>query len=131
MITMIEFKYRKTRVNNGDLRTPVIFYEYRPKKDSPYPDEMEYEKIYECWTKVDTVWLKDLETAKVNNTISDVTLTIRDTQGEYIPTNKHFLKIDTIEYKDFVYNIDSIQPDLQNRDFITIVAKLKDDMKWM
>lgn len=121
---------RKKRVRVSDLNTRVTFYEYRPKKDSPYPDEMEHAELYSCWTKVDTVCLKDLETAKQNNTTSDITLTIRDPRDSYIPTNKHFLKIDTIEYKDFVYNITSSQPDLQQRDFITIVASLKDDMKW-
>jgi len=121
---------KRKRVRVSDLRTRVTFYEYRPKKDSPYPDEMEYAKLYACWAKVDTVWLKDLETAKQNNTVSDVTLTIRDPRSSYLPTNKHFLKIDATEYKDFVYNATSAQPDLQNRDFITIVASLKDDMKW-
>lgn len=127
---MIEFEYRKNRVNNGDLRTPVTFYEYGPKKDSPYPDEKEYAVLYQCWSKVDRVWLKDLEQAKSNGTISDITLTIRDPMQEFMPTNKHFIKIETFDYEGFVYNVVSSQPDLQNRDFITIVASLKDDMKW-
>lgn len=127
---MRKFEYRHPRVHSGELRTPVKFYEYRPKRDSPLPDEYEYKELYSCMAKVDRVWLKDLERAKSNNTVSDVTLTIRETHGEYIPTNKHYVRIDAIEYKDFVYNITSSQPDLQNRDFITIVASLKDDMKW-
>lgn len=121
---------RKKRMRVSDLGTRVHFYEYRPKKNSPYPDEYEYAKLYECWAKVDRVWLKDLETAKANNTTSDVTLTIRDPRREYIPTNKHFLKIEAIDYEDLVYNVSSTQPDLQSRDFYTIVASLKDDMKW-
>lgn len=120
----------KPRVNRGDLRTWVEFYSYRPKKDSPYPDEYEYAMLYGCWAKVDKVWLKDLEQAKASGTVSDVTLTIRDPMQEFIPDNKHYIKIETFEYKDLVYNITSSQPDLQYRDFITIVAQLKDDMKW-
>lgn len=127
---MRKFEYRHPRVHSGELRTPVTFYEYRPKKDSPFPDEYEYAELYSCWAKVDRVWLKDLEKAKQNNTVSDVTLTIRDPGIDYIPSNKHFLMIDAPEYKDFVYNITSSQPDLQHRDFVTIVAKLKDDMQW-
>jgi len=130
VIMMRKNEYRKRRTHSGELRTPVTFYEYRPKKDSPYPDEYEYRELYSCWAKVDRVWLKDLETAKANNTVSDVTLTIRDPLGDYSPSNKHFLEIDALEYKDFVYNITSSQPDLQYRDFITIVAQLKDDMTW-
>jgi len=120
----------KKRIRLSDLNTRVIFYEYRPKKDSPLPDEMEYAVLYQCWAKVDRVWLRDLETAKQNNTISDVTLTIRDPLQEFMPTNKHFIKIESFDYEHLVYNVTSSQPDLQHRDFITIVASLKDDMKW-
>lgn len=127
---MRKFEFRHPRVHSGELRTPVKFYEYRPKKDSPYPDEYEYALLYQCWAKIDQVWLKDLEQAKASGTVSDVTLIIRDTQGEYIPTNKHYVWIDAIEYKDLVYNIQSSQPDLQNRDFINIVAELKGEMTW-
>lgn len=127
---MIKFEYRKPRADNGDLRTPITFYEYRPVK-GPYPDEEEAKEVYTCWAKVDRVWLRDLETAKQNNTISDVTLTIRDPLQEFIPTNKHFIKIHTYDYERLVYNVTSSQPDLQHRDFITIVAELKGDMKWV
>lgn len=126
---MIKFEHRKKRVNNGELRTPVIFYEYKPV-EGPYPDEEELRKLYNCWAKVDSVWLRDLESAKQNGTESDITITIRDPMQEFIPTNKHFIKIETFDYQHLVYNISSSQPDLQHRDFITIVAKLKDDMKW-
>jgi len=118
------------RVKLSDLNTRTTFYEYRPKKDSPYPDEKEYAVLYECWAKVDRVWLKDLEQAKANGTESDVTLTIRDPMREFIPSNKHFIKIDTFDYEHLVYNVTSTQPDLQSRDFLTIVATLKDEMKW-
>lgn len=121
---------RNKRIRLSDLNTRVTFCEYRPKKDSPYPDEKEYAVLYDCWAKVDRVWLKDLEQAKSNGTVSDVTLTIRDPMQEFIPTNKHFIKIDSFDYEHLVYNVTSSQPDLQNRDFITIIASVKDDMKW-
>src|SRR5699024_10793219 len=120
----------KPRVNTGELRTPVTFYEYRPVKDSPYPDEKEYATVFECWAKVDRVWLKELEQAKSNGTISDVTLTIRDPMKEFIPDNKHFIKIDSFDYEHLVYNLTSSYPLFEIRAFITIVAQLKDDMKW-
>ena len=120
----------KPRVNAGELDTLVEFYEYRPKKDSPYPNQYEYKKLYECMAKVDKVWLKDLEQAKANGTLSDATLTIRDPFGTYHPTNKHFFKIDAVEYKNYVYNVHEAFPDLQKRDFYTVVGKVKDDMRW-
>lgn len=122
-------EYRTRRTHAGELRTPVAFYEYRPVP-GPYPDEKEYAKLYECWAKIDRVWMKDVELAKSNGTMSDVTLTIRDPMREFIPDNKHFIKIQTFDYEHLVYNVYSSQPDPQHRDFIRVVAKLKDDMKW-
>lgn len=123
-------EYRKRRTHTGELRTPITFYEYKPVK-GPYPDQEEKEKVYSCWGKVNQVWLRDMEQAKQNNTISDVTLTIRDPLQAFVPTNKHFIRINTYDYQHLVYNVTSSQPDLQHREFITIVASLKDDMKWV
>lgn len=123
-------EYRKRQAHAGELRTPVIFYDYRPDKNSPYPDEKEYSKEYECWGKIDRVWMKDMQEAKMHGNESDLTITIRDPLQEFIPNNNHFVKIETFDYKDLVYNVTSTQPDLQHRDFIKVIAELKDDMKW-
>ncbi|MFD9629013.1 phage head-tail adapter protein, partial [Peribacillus muralis] len=66
----------------------------------------------------------DMEMAKSNGTLSDITITIRDPQADYIPTNKHVLSIDDARYRDKKYNIIHVQPDLQNKSFIKIVAGL-------
>lgn len=120
---MQPFKYKPPRVKTGDLRTPVVFFEYAPN-EGPEPGEEEKMVLYESWAKVDSVWLKDMETAKANGTLSDITITIRDPQGDFIPTAKHYLSVDAHEYKDKRYNVNHVQPDLQNKDFITIVARL-------
>lgn len=120
---MQPFKYKPPRVNTGDLRTPVTFYEFAPN-DGPEPGETEKLDLYNTWAKIDNVWLKDLETAKANGTLSDITITIRDPQTDYVPTDKHYLSVDALEYRDKRYNVKHIQPDLQNKQFITIVARL-------
>ncbi|MGG3383077.1 phage head completion protein [Heyndrickxia faecalis] len=120
---MQPFSYKPPRVGTGELRTPVIFYEYAPN-DGPEPGETEKQVLYNAWAKVDSVWLKDLETAKANGTLSDLTITIRDPQGDYRPTNKHYISVEVPEYWDKRYNVKSVQPDLQNRDFLTIVAEV-------
>ncbi|ULM98807.1 head-tail adaptor protein [Peribacillus frigoritolerans] len=119
------FKYKPPRVNSGDLRTPIIFYEYAPDK-GPEPGESEKKVLHQAMAKVDHVWLKDMEMAKSNGTLSDITITIRDPQADYIPTNKHVLSIDDTRYRDKRYNIKHVQPDLQNKDFIKIVAGLNE-----
>lgn len=120
---MQPFKYKPPRVNTGDLRTMIIFYEYEAN-DSPEPGESEKQILYKAWAKIDNVWLKDLETAKSNGTLSDLTITIRDPQADYIPTNKHYISIDALEYQDKRYNVKEVLPALQNKQFTTIVAGL-------
>jgi hypothetical protein len=120
---MHPFKYKPPRVNSGDLRTPITFYEY-VADDGPEPGESEKNILFKAWAKVDHIWLKDLEIAKVNGTLSDITITVRDPQADYIPNNKHYLSIDAPEYMDKRYNIKHVQPYLQNKEFIKIVAGL-------
>lgn len=120
---MQPFKYKPPRVNTGDLRTLITFYEYRPA-DGPEPGEEEKQVLYKAWAKVDNVWMKDLEIAKSNGTLSDLTITIRNPHSDYIPNNKHYMAIDSVEYRDKRYNIKQVQPDLQNTGFLTIVGEL-------
>ncbi|WP_062105216.1 head-tail adaptor protein [Bacillus niameyensis] len=121
---MIKFEYKKPRKNSGDFRTPVIFYEYVPN-DGPEPGEKKRKVLYECMADIDRVWMKDLEQAKANGTIEDLTVTIRDPLSTYRPTNKHYIEIDDIDYRGKHYNVKSVQPDLTRRDFITIIAGLE------
>ncbi|MCM2675582.1 phage head closure protein [Alkalicoccobacillus plakortidis] len=120
---MRKFEYKPPRVHNGDLRTPVIFFEYQPNQ-GPLPGESVKRTLFNCWAKVDQVWLKDLEQAKANNTLSDITITIRDPQFEYKPSNLHYLEVDALDYQGYHYNIKKVQPNLQDRRFIDIVAGL-------
>jgi len=121
---MIKFEYRKPRAKNGDLRTWISFYEYAPN-EGPEPGESEKKVLYECWAKVDRVWMRDFEQAKSTDTLSDVTITIRDAGATYRPSNKHYLEINAIDYEGMRYNIKDVQPDMQHHDFTTIIAGLR------
>lgn len=121
---MREFKYKPPRLHTGELRTMVIFYEYQ-ENEGPLPGESEKQVLFRAWSKVDRVWLKDLELAKSNGTLSDVTITIRDPQSEYRPNNLHYIEIDDDDYQGVRYNIKSVQPNLQDKRFIDIVAGVK------
>lgn len=112
-------------MSKGILNTRITFYKYIPN-DGPEAGEMKNEVLYKCWAKVDEVWLKDIETAKSNGTLSDVTITIRDPRSDYQPNNKHYLSIDSVYYEDKEYNIKHAKPDLQNKRYIRIVAELKE-----
>src|SRR5690554_5180901 len=113
------------RINIHEFNTPVVFYEYVPKS-GPMPGENEKRTLYTTWAKIDEVWMKDLELAKSNGTLSDLTLTIRDPLSEYRPSNKHYLSIQSLDYQDKRYNIKHVQHDLQNNRYIRIVAGLSE-----
>lgn len=111
------------RIRISDLKTRVSFYEFIPKP-GPDPGETEKKELYSCWAKVDSVWLKDLEQAKTNGTLEDLTIVIRDPRGTFPPNNKHFLEVKKEGYSDKRYQVKSVQPDWQDKQFITVVAEL-------
>ncbi|MFK3938939.1 phage head-tail adapter protein [Alkalihalobacillus sp. NPDC078783] len=117
-------EYKAPRVHSGELRTMVHFYEDVPNT-GPMPGGTQDKLLFSAWAKIDTVWLRDLEQAKANNTLSDVTVIIRDPLDDFTPTNLHYLSIDSREYKGVKYNIKQTQPDLQNKSFINIIAEVK------
>lgn len=122
----MKLPFKEPRVKVGDLRTRVRFYEYAPNP-GPEPGEDKKKTLYECFAKIDEVWSRDLEQAKANNTLSDLTITIRDTHGEYTPSNKHYVEVDYSIYKGRHYNIKDVQPDAQNRNFIKVIAEVVND----
>ncbi|KHE73157.1 head-tail adaptor protein [Halobacillus sp. BBL2006] len=120
---MREFKYKPPRVHSGELRTPVAFYKFVPK-EGPEPGQQEKETIYQCWAKIDEVWMRDLEQAKANGTLSDITIVIRDPHEDFTPSNKHFISIDARGYEGQRYNVKSVQPNLQDPRFMNVIAEV-------
>lgn len=118
---MRPFEYKPPRVHTGELRTPVIFYEYQPNP-GPIPGESEKRVLYKAFAKIDEVWMRDLEQAKANKTLSDITVSIRDPQAEFIPNTKHYIEVDAPEYNGIRYGIKSVRPDPQNKQFIRVVS---------
>lgn len=120
---MVNRNYRPPRISNGDLRTWIVFLDSKPKEDM-MPGTKTYEKVYEAWAKIDTVWARDLELAKSTGTLSDLTITIRDPSKIFTPTNKHIIEIEDPLYADKKFNVKEVQPDMQRRDFVRIVAEV-------
>lgn len=123
---MRPFKYTPPRVGAGELRTPVTFYELTPNS-GPEPGVSQEKVLFKTWGKIDHVWLRDLEQAKANKTLSDVTITIRNPRGEYFPTNRHHIVIQSPGYENLKYNVEHVQSDFPNTLFMTIVGRLE---KW-
>lgn len=106
-----------------DLKTRITFYEFQPNY-GPEPGEGEARTLYSCFAAVDKVWLRDLEQAKANNTLEDLTIVIRDPRGDFIPNTKMYIGIDDGRYYGKRYNVKSIQPDLQDGRFMRVIAKV-------
>ena len=103
--------------------TRVIFYEF-VGNDGPTPGEKVKRILYECWADIEEVWMKDLELAKANGTLNDLTIKIRDPRETYQPTSKHYVSINAPIYKDTHFNIKQVTPDLRNHREIRIIAEV-------
>jgi len=118
---MVKFEPRYKKINTGDLRTPVSFYEYAPNY-GPEPGESEKRVLFDCWAKVDKVWMRDLETSKKNGTLEDITLTIRDPRPDFVPSNKHYVGVNDISFFGTRYGVKTVQPDMKNMGYMIVVA---------
>lgn len=114
--------YRRPRISTGDMRTPVTF--YKPGESSgPLPtDTAAPEEVYKAFAKIDEVYRRDVEQAKANGTLSDITVIIRDPRGSYVPSNLHTFKIDAEGYRDTEYHVKGVLPNFQDRDFIDVIG---------
>lgn len=108
--------YKPPRIKTNDLRTLVTFFEYKPIK-GPEPGEVEKQELHKCYAQLYNPSMKDLEILKAHDTTEGLTMKIRDTKGEYTPTNKHFVEIHDYRYKNKVWNILEVAYDLENNDF--------------
>ncbi|VXC08106.1 Phage head-tail adapter protein [Bacillus sp. 349Y] len=120
---MIKYEHRGVKIKSGDLRTPISFYEFAPT-EGPEPGNEEVKTLYECWAKVEKVWLKDLEQAKANGTLEDLTVRIRDPRGSFVPLNNQYIGINEVGYLGKRYRVYSIQPDSKNVGFIVVIAEM-------
>lgn len=120
VIAMIHPNYKKPKIDNGDLKTHVRFFEYRAN-DGPEPDEVEKALLYECLALAYNPSMKDREILNVGGTREGVTLKLRDPKVSYLPTNKHKVEINDYRYVGKVWEIVDIEHDFEDNHFIKIV----------
>lgn len=110
--------FKKPRITTKRLNTRVHFYKYT-ENNGPEAGEKEEKLLYSCWASIDGVWLRELEQSISNGTQNDIKLYIRDPQGDYLPSEEHYLEIESRYFKNRL-NIKQVSPDLDNKDFIMI-----------
>lgn len=79
-------------------------------------------ELFSCYASVDNVFLKDIELAKSNNSLNDVTVIIRDTQGEFIPDNEMRFKIEGKNFGLKEYEVKSVQPFFKDGRYIAVIG---------
>ena len=117
----INYQYKAPQTHAGAMRTPVVFYEYR--STGPDPTQSEGVELYSCFAEVYSPSMKDLEVMKSSGTSEGVTIRVRDTKGQYVPSNKHRVELRDYRYEGKVFDIIDVRHDFDRNDFITIVLR--------
>lgn len=100
--------FSRKKTTNGTLRTPVTFYE--AYKTGPYPNSKDKQEVYRCFGEIYNPSIKDIEIMNAQGVSSGLTLIIRDTQGEFIPTQDHIIKINNRYFGNTEYRIIDLSP---------------------
>lgn len=116
----ITFEHKKQETHSGKLRTPISFYQFR-QLQGPEPGYGEKEILHKCMCEAYNPSMKDLAIMDSIGTKEAVTVRIRDTAGEYIPTNKHLAVLDDYRYEGKVFSVIDVRNDMVENRFITIV----------
>lgn len=114
------FQYKPPKIGTGELRTPVSFFVYQPAPGFT-PDEEVKRKVFDCYAEIYNPSAKDHEILSSVDTEYAVTINIRDSKGQYTPSNKHFVEINDYRYKGITFSIIDVRYDFANNAFINIL----------
>lgn len=112
--------YKQPKTGSGDLRIPVSFCLFTPD-EGPEPGESRKKVLHRCMCEAYNPSMKDLAVLDAKGTSEAVTVRIRDTAGEYLPSNKHFAELDDRRYSGKVFSLIDVRPDLKDSRFTTIL----------
>lgn len=106
------------RFNFSKLDTPIKIYETKTVTDNGIPRPPEKITFLNTWAHVETISIKDYETARQNNTLNNVKLFIRD-----YPNITNKMQIDIHGHND-TYKVDNVLPNYRNSGFTYIDAEV-------
>lgn len=116
----MQTKFKKPFITTRKLNTRVHFYEYQ-ENEGPEAGERRKAVLYSCWAYISNWKMTELQNAIANGTEHDVKIFIRETHGQYIPSEKHYVAIDS-PYVNQDLNIKIVQPDVENERFLMLTA---------
>lgn len=116
----MKFKYNPPKTGAGELRTPVLFFEQ--ENTSPEPNEsLIDEHVFKALAEVYNPSIKDLEIMNVNGVKKGITIKIRDPLTHFLPQPNQIVKIDDFRYKNVLWEVIEVRPDIQDNQFVTIL----------
>ncbi|PCF86392.1 hypothetical protein [Staphylococcus intermedius] len=98
---------------------------FRFVNEGPYPKDVEEKWLYGCFCKLYSPSMKDREVLKTTDSVSGVTLIMRDAHKDYVPNAKDVVKIDKTIYINKLFDIKEIREDSPDRGYITMVLSEK------
>ena len=120
----IKMDVKRKKVGAKDLNVPVTFYKF--KADEGFlPNSEEEEVLHECLANVYSSSVKDLSRLEDlgYGTKRSISMNIRDSLGEYIPDNKHHVKIHDYRYEKVDWEVIAVDFDLEDNNMIKIILK--------
>ncbi|MDW4295942.1 hypothetical protein QI059_01095 [Staphylococcus saprophyticus] len=116
---LASMRYKSKKVQSGDLRTPVIFYQY--KNEGPYPDDVEEVEVHRCYAETYNPSMKDRQILGVNESMQGLSMVIRDAYQSFTPNNRHIVFVEDFRLENPLFNVHEVRLDTPERGFITLV----------
>lgn len=119
VMTLGRMSYRNKKIQSGDMRTPVIFYQY--KNEGPYPNDTEEVEVFRCYAETYSPSMKDIEVLGVNESKQGLSIVIRDPLQSYTPNYRHVVKVEDFRLENPLFNVYEVRLDTPERGFITVI----------
>lgn len=103
--------FERHKINNGSLRTPITFYKLH--SDGFEPNGGELSEVYSCLGEVYNPSSKDIDIMNSQGVLQGITINIRNTCGQFVPTLDNIVKINNDFYHDTGFRVVNIEPGQQ------------------
>ncbi|MEZ0117818.1 UNVERIFIED_ORG: SPP1 family predicted phage head-tail adaptor [Heyndrickxia coagulans] len=107
----------KKLTNAGQMKQRIGFYKVEKKKDSWGEVVEQNVLVLECWAAIRTQYLKEIQATIGTVLENTITFIIRYQQAKPITNDM------TVVHDKRRYEIVQINPDLQNKEFTTVICK--------
>lgn len=119
------FEYTPPNIKTGQFNVPVYFYTQN-SNNGPEPGVAPGEELFHCLALMYDPSVKDQAILDSHQSSQGLTIKIPDPSGEYVPSNKHVVKVQ--DYRNLMsdgdyqlWNVLEITPDYEDNRVIKII----------